>query len=244
MSESRATVVMIGTKSIQKERRVDPERREQSAQEPRTPEAYRQEKHGQEKHGQEKHGPDFAFLANSIPQLVWTSDANGYCDYFNQRWFDYTGTTFEQSAGNGWQYVIHPEDLDAVSHAWQQANRTGQECVVEHRLRHRDGEYRWNLMKAMPMRATDGTIVRWFGTCTDIQEQKDAAALQQQRTRELAKAKLKSHLAHEINNPLNATMNLLYLAQIFPRRAAGFVKIAEEQVAKIAGLTREILESR
>ena len=222
MSESRATVVMIGTKPIQKERRMNEELREEKTQ-------------------AEAHGPDFAFLANAIPQLVWTSDAHSYCDYFNQRWFDYTGTTFEQSAGNGWQYVIHPDDLDAVLRAWQQANRTGQECVVEHRLRHRSGEYRWNLTKAMPMRATDGSIVRWFGTCTDIQEQKDAASLQQQRTREVAKAKLRSHLAHEINNPLNATMNLLYLAQIFPKRAAGFVKVAEEQVGKIAALTREIL---
>src|SRR5262245_46962402 len=76
-------------------------------------------------------------------------------------WFDYTGTTYEQSAGSGWQYTIHPEDFDAVLHAWQQANRNGQECVVEHRLRHRSGDYRWNLTKAMPMRATGGTVMRW-----------------------------------------------------------------------------------
>jgi PAS domain S-box-containing protein len=224
MSESRATVVVIGNKPAQSERRVAVDRREPVSN--------------------ETHGPDFAFLANSIPQLVWTSDAEGFCDYFNQRWFDYTGSTFEQSAGNGWQYVIHPEDLDAVSHAWKQANRTGQECVVEHRLRHRSGEYRWNLMKAMPMRAMDGTITRWFGTCTDIQEQKDAASLQQQRTREVAKAKVRSHLAHEINNPLNATMNLLYLAQIFPKRAHGFVEAAETEVRKIAEITRRILAER
>ena len=221
MSESRATVVIMGSKPAHSERRIAVDRREPVSK--------------------ETHGQDFAFLANSIPQLVWTSDSEGFCDYFNQRWFDYTGSTFEQSAGNGWQYAIHPEDLDAVSHAWKQANRTGQECVVEHRLRHRSGEYRWNLMKAMPMRATDGAIVRWFGTCTDIQEQKDAASLQQQRTREVAKAKVRSHLAHEINNPLNATMNLLYLAQIFPKRATGFVEAAETEVRKIAEITRRIL---
>lgn len=222
MSESRATVVVIGSKPLQKERRVNPDRRQHTV-------------------CADAHGPDFAFLANSIPQLVWTSDASGYCDYFNQRWFDYTGTTFEQSAGNGWQYAVHPEDLDTLLRAWQQANRTGQECVVEHRLRHRSGEYRWNLTKAMPMRAADGSITRWFGTCTDMQEQKDAASLQQQRTREVAKGRVRSHLAHEINNPLNATMNLLYLAQIFPKRAHGFVQVAESEVQKIADITRRIL---
>jgi signal transduction histidine kinase len=74
-----------------------------------------------------------------------------------------------------------------------------------------------------------------------MQEQKDAASLQQQRTREVAKARVRSHLAHEINNPLNATMNLLYLAQIFPKRAHGFVQVAESEVQKIADITRRIL---
>jgi PAS domain S-box-containing protein len=220
MSESRPTLIVVGRKPAPKPAIEQPTKQI------------------------DEHGPDFAFLANSIPQLVWTSDANGQCDYFNQRWFDYTGTTFEQSAGSGWQYTIHPDDLAHTIGAWSEAKRIGQECVVEHRLRHRSGEYRWNLTKAMPMRSADGTIVRWFGTCTDIQDHKNADAFQQHRTRELAKAKIASQLAHEINNPLNATMNLLYLCQLFPRKSKQFILRAEEQVQKIAAITAEILKQK
>jgi hypothetical protein len=189
-------------------------------------------------------GNDFVFLANSIPQMVWSSRADGACDYFNQRWFDYTGTTYEQSVGNGWQFVMHPDDLSRTTEAWAEANRTGQECVVEHRIRHRSGEYRWNLTKAVPMRAADGTIERWFGTCTDVHEQKMASSRKREMAKRLARASLSKQLAHEINNPLNATMNLLYLAQIFPEKASVFVEQAETQVKKIADITAQILERR
>jgi PAS domain S-box-containing protein len=187
-------------------------------------------------------GNDFAFLANAIPQLVWSSTPSGACDYFNQRWFDYTGTTFEQSAGLGWQFVIHPDDLESTEAAWHEAHLNGQEWVVEHRIRHRDGEYRWNLTKAIPMRSVDGSIYRWFGTSTDVHAQKIAMSDQREQAKRRARAKLSKHLAHEINNPLNATMNLLYLAQVFPEQAQSFVEQAEEQVRKIAKLTAGILK--
>jgi hypothetical protein len=187
-------------------------------------------------------GNDFVFLANSIPQMVWSSRADGACDYFNQRWFDYTGTTYEHSIGNGWQFVIHPDDLARTTGAWADANRTGQEWVVEHRIRHRSGEYRWNLTKAMPMRAADGTIARWFGTCTDVHEQKMASSRKREMAKKVARASVAKQLAHHINNPLNATMNLLYLAQIFPEKAKVFVEEAELQVKKIADITAQILE--
>ena len=189
-------------------------------------------------------GNDFAFLANSIPQLVWSSNGDGQCDYFNQRWFDYTGSTYEQSAGNGWQYVIHPDDLSRTVSAWSEANRIGQECVVEHRLRHRTGEYRWNLTKAMPMRSSDGTIERWFGTCTDVHEQKRRGQRKRQLAKKLAKVKVSSELAHEINNPLNAAMNLLYLAQVFPSESVSFAAQAEEQLKKIAAIAAEVLDQK
>lgn len=221
MSDSRATVVYM-SKPAPADRRLQPDRRA----------AYRGP------------GPDFAFLANAIPQLVWTASPEGYCDYFNQRWFDYTGITFEESAGSGWQYVLHPEDLSRTLAAWQQANLTGQECVVEHRLRHRSGEYRWNLTKAMPMRNSDGSITRWFGTCTDIQAQKDAEGVVHEQTKKREKAKLAHKLAHEINNPLNAAMNLIYLAGSTPDDSRMYLDLAEEQLAKVAMLTAELLHQR
>jgi PAS domain S-box-containing protein len=189
-------------------------------------------------------GSDFAFLANSIPQLVWSSDSEGACDYFNQRWFDYTGSTYEQSSGNGWQYVIHAEDLERTIRVWQEAMRNGQVCAVEHRLRHRSGEYRWHLTKAAPMRSADGSIERWFGTCTDVHDQKQSGMRQAEKASREAEAELSSQLAHEINNPLNATMNLLYLAQLFPERSPAFAAQAELQVKKIARLVAGILNLR
>ena len=189
-------------------------------------------------------GSDFAFLANSIPQLVWSSDADGTLDYFNQRWFDYTGSTFDQSSGNGWQYVIHPEDLTRTLEAWQEAKRSGQNYVAEHRIRHRNGEYRWNLTKAAPMRNADGTIERWFGTCTDVHDQKQNGQRLRERASKEAEEMVASQLAHEVNNPLNATMNLLYLAQMFPERSPEFAAQAELQVKKIAELVAGILNAK
>ena len=223
MSESKGTLIVLGPSE---RKPAQPERRRESAQ----------------SRFSSVPGNDFVFLANSIPQMVWSSSGDGACDYFNQRWFDYTGTTFEQSVGNGWQFVMHPDDLSRTIEVWAEANRTGQECVVEHRIRHRSGEYRWNLTKAMPMRAADGTIERWFGTCTDVHEQKMLSSRKRETAKRLALAKLSKHLAHEINNPLNATMNLLYLAQIFPEKTKVFVEQAEIQVQKIADLTAQILE--
>ncbi|MBA3670651.1 MAG: PAS domain-containing protein [Gemmatimonadaceae bacterium] len=120
-------------------------------------------------------------LAEAIPQIVWTANPDGWLDFYNQRWFDYTGLTLEQTEGWGWEPVLHPDDLQQCIRQWTQAFSTGEPYEMEYRFkRAADGEYRWHLGRALPVRDADGAIVKWFGTCTDIHDQKEAAEVLRQ----------------------------------------------------------------
>jgi len=112
-------------------------------------------------------------LAEMLPQLVWTTRADGWVDYTNQRFCDYTHATPEQLQGYGWGQFLHPEDAELALAVRAHAFRTGIPYEVEYRLREgQTGCYRWFLVRGMPVRDDSGQIVRWFGTCTDIEEQK------------------------------------------------------------------------
>ncbi len=112
-------------------------------------------------------------LADSMPQIVWTANPDGWLDYYNRQWFDYTGMDLEQSQGWGWQPVLHPDDVENCFQRWSQAVATGENYEVEYRFkRNSDGEYRWHLGRAKPARDGQGQIVKWYGTCTDIEEHK------------------------------------------------------------------------
>ena len=114
---------------------------------------------------------DFSALAESIPQLVWIAEASGEIRYFNQRWVDYTGVTTENASGS--DGMIHPEDGPRWQVAWNECLKTGLPYEVEYRLRRQsDGAYRWHLVRAEALRDSSGRVTRWFGTCTDIHDQK------------------------------------------------------------------------
>ena len=117
----------------------------------------------------------FRFLAESVPQIVWTSKGVGGNDYVNQRWFDYTGLEPGPSSNRAnWPAVIHPDDLNLTNQRWQQSVKTGGFFEVEYRFRRHDGVYRWFLGQGRAQRHADGRVVKWFGTCTDIDDQKQA----------------------------------------------------------------------
>jgi PAS domain S-box-containing protein len=119
----------------------------------------------------------FRFLAESVPQIVWTSMPDGWLDYFNQRWFDYTGLTLEQSQGWGWESAVHPDDFQTYTRARRRALQSGDDYQVEYRFKRvSDGAYRWHLARALPLRDDQGQILKWFGTCTDIHDYKEAEA--------------------------------------------------------------------
>jgi diguanylate cyclase (GGDEF)-like protein/PAS domain S-box-containing protein len=115
---------------------------------------------------------EFRTLAEAVPQIVWITDADGQCIYFNQRWMDYTGLTIEESLGERWIKPFHPDDQKRAVDAWETATRTGAKYMVECRLRRSDGVYRWWLIRGVRQQDAEGTILKWFGTCTDIHDLK------------------------------------------------------------------------
>ncbi|WAC09409.1 PAS domain-containing protein [Dyadobacter pollutisoli] len=114
----------------------------------------------------------FRTLADSMPQFVWTGDTEGNLNYFNKSVYDYTGFTAERITASGWLQFIHPDDLHENIRRWLHAIRDGVDFVIEHRFRRADGEYRWQLSRAIPQRNPDGTIQMWVGTSTDIHDSK------------------------------------------------------------------------
>lgn len=127
----------------------------------------------------------FRFLAELIPQMVWTADARGQVDYYNPRWFDYTGLTPTQTQSLGWQNLVHPDERLPSIQRWTEAVRQGTTYDIEHRLRRADGTYHWHLTRAQPLCNDQGQVIRWFGTCTNITDRKQAEAKVQMLNQQL-----------------------------------------------------------
>jgi PAS domain S-box-containing protein len=120
-------------------------------------------------------------LAEAMPQLVWTCRADGYSDFSNQRWLDYTGQQQEETWGLGWMNVMHPDDRAPTLAAWEPAVARGEQFESYYRLRRAaDGAYRWFLARAVPQRDAAGTVMRWFGSCTDVHDARELAAEREQ----------------------------------------------------------------
>ncbi len=118
----------------------------------------------------------FHAITNSVDQMIWSTRPDGFHDYFNDRWYAFTGVPHGSTDGAGWTGLFHPEDQIRTHEVWQQALRFGSSYQIEYRLRHVSGDYRWMLGRAQAVRDTEGRIERWYGTCTDIHEQTEARA--------------------------------------------------------------------
>ena len=126
----------------------------------------------------------FRLLAEAIPQIVWSTRADGHCDYQNRRWAEFTGMTPEESAGSGWMECVHPDDRPRCLGVWATSLSTAERVELEYRLRRSDGVYRWFLVRAEPIRDDEDRVVRWFGTSTDIDDRKRAEDAKLRRNEE------------------------------------------------------------
>jgi PAS domain S-box-containing protein len=145
----------------------------------------------------------FRVLADSMPQTVWSARPDGFHDYFNARWYEFTGAPEGSTDGDGWNNVLHPEDRERAAAGWRHCLRTGDPFQIEYRLRHHSGEYRWTLGRALPVRDPNGRISRWFGTSTDIHETKLVA-----EEREI----VAQELSHRIKNIFSVLTGIISLS--------------------------------
>ena len=136
--------------------------------------------HSEGKHDQQRAELDllesddnFRILADNIPQLAWIADASGWIFWYNKRWYEYTGTTFAEVEGWGWQSVHHPDTLTQVKEKFRYYIEHGEAWEDIFPLRRKDGQYRWFLSRAMPIHDRNGNVARWFGTNTDVTEQRE-----------------------------------------------------------------------
>ncbi len=114
----------------------------------------------------------FHTLAETIPQIVWTAISGSGLDYCNHRWSELTGLAVSTAWGSGWQKSVHPDDLPLLLRGMESANPTGAAFEIEYRLRAASGDFRWHLFRAVPVCDSAGSIVKWFGTCVDIEDQR------------------------------------------------------------------------
>jgi PAS domain S-box-containing protein len=110
----------------------------------------------------------FRELADAMPQIVWGARPDGQFDFYNHRWYEFTGRLEGSDGDTSWADVVHPDDQSEYLKLWHAAIRSGDAYEIEYRLKRWDGEYRWHLTRALPVRDQTATITRWFGTCIDI----------------------------------------------------------------------------
>lgn len=182
----------------------------------------------------------FRSLANSVPQHVWTTDAAGMVNYFNQSMYDYTGLTQEQLIGDGWLRMIHPDDREQNLLEWNNSVTTGEPYLCEHRFLRHDGEYRWHLSRALPQYDNTGTIALWVGTSTDID---DIKKHEQQKDDFIKMA------SHELKTPVTSIKGYVQLLQklhdddpnVNPVYKT-YLTTVDKQISKLTKLITDLLD--
>ena len=174
----------------------------------------------------------FKFLADTIPVMVWTALPNGDFDYFNRRWLDYTGLSFEESKADG-RSVVHPDDLPDLLKEWNRCLHSGEPFKFEMRMRNAKGIYGSFISNALAFKNSDGKIIAWFGVCTDIEEQK----------REMEKKdQFISMASHELKTPVTSlkAYTEILMMELQPGNTTGALSILDKMNKQIDKLTRLI----
>lgn len=207
---------------------------------------------------------EFRQLAESMPQFVWTARPDGWIDYMNSRWHEYTGQTIEETQGWGWESVMHPNDLAPCIERWTEALKTGDKYEMEYRYRRaKDGTYRWHLGRASSIKDEQGNVIKWIGTSTDIHDQKmaeeEARRLNQElelrvkeRTAqlELANQELESFsysVSHDLRAPLRHIVSFVgllakHLQPLLDEKAQHYINVISESAHNLQLLVDNLLE--
>ncbi len=187
---------------------------------------------------------EFHQLANAMPQIVWTARPDGYLDYYNERWYEFTGFPRGQGGDASWEPILHPEDKPLWRDVWYNAVRAGQPYQLEFRfLDRRTGEYHWFLGRALPVRDEAGQVTKWFGTCTDINDQKHAEEALKEANRR--KDEFLAMLAHELRNPLTPIrtgLHILRMTQADDATIHRVQHVMEQQVHHLSRLVDDLLD--
>lgn len=183
----------------------------------------------------------FGQMMETMVQISWTNKPNGEVNYYNQRWYEYTGLSYEETSKFGWTAVVHPEDLDHTLDRYQNSIAKGELFETETRLKHHDGSYKWHLSRAIPLRDENQAITMWVGTATDIDEIK---LLQQQREEFISVA------SHELKTPLTSLRGSLQILDRVLKREADIPQIitqlsnsANSHLKKVINLVNDLLSS-
>lgn len=212
----------------------------------------------------------FRAIANSIDPMIWATRPDGFHDYYNDRWYEYTGVPYGSTDGAGWNDMFHPDDQERAWAIWDRSLETGEPYHIEYRLRHHSGVYRWVLGRAQAVRDEAGRITRWFGTCTDIQDIVDAREVlarsrvelenavaertgqlmaAEERLRQAQKmeavGQLTGGIAHDFNNMLAVVIGALDMME--RRLGQGstdldrYIVAAKDGASRAAALTQRLL---
>ena len=166
----------------------------------------------------------FRVLADSMPQMVWSTLPDGLHDYYNQRWYEFTGMPAGSTDGEGWNDMFHPDDKVRARKEWAHCLATGDQYEIEYRLRHQTSDYRWVIGRANPIRDAGGRIVRWIGTCTDIDSNKRHAEQNEVLSRELS---------HRIKNIFAVISGLIGLSARHAPEAKAFAEQLRDRIAAL-----------
>lgn len=181
---------------------------------------------------------ELEFLANSVPTVVWTATPDGRLDFINERWLDHSGVDVADSLGDNWTTTIHPDDLDRTVKSWQNSLTTPSPYQAEFRLMDKYGHYRWWLVRAIALTDHEGNIIKWYGSNTDINEQKE---LQLQKDDFLGIA------SHELKTPVTSIKAYAQIVEMMLRRAGDeentvlLVKM-NSQINRLTSLIADLLD--
>ncbi|MCF2146808.1 PAS domain S-box protein [Desmonostoc muscorum LEGE 12446] len=165
----------------------------------------------------------YRYLSNAMPQLVWICNPQGECEHLNERWYEFTGQSVDEAMGFGWTKTIHPDDTEAAMAGWTQALQTGELYQQEIRYQKHDGSSSWHLVRGVPIKDEQGSIIKWFGTSTDIDDRKhleaernqllqlEQAARAQAEAANRTKDEFVAMVSHDLRSPLNAILGWVQL---------------------------------